>query len=236
MLSGPGATPAYRLAWAIIHPLFRLLYRMRVIGLHNVPREGPIVLASNHVSNIDPVFVGAACNRQVHFMAKVELWSFRPLGWLVQALGAFPVRRGEADREAIRTALELLDEAAVVGIFPEGRRQMAGKLGEPQPGVALLSMRAGVTTIPVLLRGTDRILRRKRLGFPRVTVRFGPPVPAEAEPGTGVSGTVAEARGDGGRSRAERHREFSGRLMAALQALLDEAEREEAMGGAGRAA
>ena len=190
----------------MIPPVFTRLYRMEVRGLEHVPRDGAVVLACNHVSNIDPVFLGVACQRQVHFMAKSELWKFKPLGWMVDGLGGFPVRRGEADREAVRRALDLLDQQAVVGIFPEGTRQPEGRLGHLQTGVALLSLRPGVTTIPVVLRGTNHVVRDRRPGFPRVTVTFGPPVP----------GLVAEG------ARAERHREFTARLMTALQALLDQ--------------
>lgn len=206
MLSGPGDTWFFRLAHVVIPPVFRCLYHMEVRGLEHIPRSGAVVLACNHVSNIDPVFLGAAGQRQVHFMAKSELWKIKPLGWVVDGLGAFPVRRGEADREAVRRALELLDQQAVVGIFPEGRRQPEGRLGELQTGVALLSLRPDVITIPVVLRGTNHIVRNRRPSFPRVSVTFGPPVPA----------LVA------GGARAERHREFAARLKTALQALLDQ--------------
>lgn len=206
MLSGPGDTWFFRFAHAVIPPVFTRAYHMKIRGLEHIPRVGAVVLACNHVSNIDPVFLGVACQRQVHFMAKSELWKFRPLGWVVDGLGAFPVRRGEADRDAVRHALELLDQRAVVGIFPEGRRQPEGTLGQFQTGVALLSLRPGVTTIPVVMRGTNHVVRNRRLSFPRVTVTFGPPVPGQTAGG----------------ARAERHREFAARLRTALQALLDQ--------------
>ena len=206
MLSGPGDTWVYRFAHVVFPPVFTRVYRMDVGGLEHIPRDGAVVFACNHVSNIDPVFLGVACQRQVHFMAKSELWKFKPLGWLVDGLGAFPVRRGEADREAIRRALGLLDQRAAVGIFPEGTRQPEGRLGQLQTGVALLSLRPDVTTIPVVLRGTNHVVRNGRPSFPRVTVTFGPAVPAQVPGG----------------ARAERHREFTGRLKTALQALLDQ--------------
>lgn len=217
MLRGPGDTWVYRLAHLVISAVFVPAYRMEVRGLEHVPRHGAVVLASNHVSNIDPVFLGVACQRQVHFMAKSELWKFKPLGWLVDGLGAFSVRRGEADRDAVRRALELLEQQAIVGMFPEGRRQPVGRLGEPQPGVALFSLRPGVTTIPVVLRGTDRVVRGRRLAFPRVSVTFGPPVPALSSAG----------------AKADRHREFATRLMTALQSLLDQISPSEAPGDRG---
>ena len=206
MLNGPADTWLYRFARTVIPPVLARLYRLEVRGLEHIPRDGAVVLACNHVSNIDPIFLGMACRRQVHFMAKSELWKFKPLGWMIDGLGSFPVRRGEADREAVRRALDLLDQQAVVGIFPEGTRQPEGRLGQLQTGVALFSLRPGVTTIPVVLRGTNHIVRNRRPGFPRVTVAFGPPVP----------GLVTEG------AKAERHRDFTARLLASLQALLDQ--------------
>jgi len=208
VLNGPGDTWFYRFVHTVIPPVFTRLYRMEVRGLEHIPRFGAVVLACNHVANIDPVFLGVACQRQVHFMAKSELWKFKPLGWLVDGLGAFPVRRGEADRDAVRRALELLDQQAVVGIFPEGTRQPEGRLGHLQTGVALLSLRPGVTTIPVVMRGSNHVVRNRRPSFPRVSATFGPPIPALSAGG----------------ARAERHREFTARLMTTLQDLLDQTE------------
>lgn len=201
---GPADTRLYRFVWALITRLFHVLFRMRVEGREHVPAEGAVVVASNHLSNIDPVFLGVTCPRQIHFMAKSELWGFRPLGALVQGLGAFPVRRGEADREAIRSAVSLLDARAVVGIFPEGHRQKQGKLGVAQPGVALLAAREGVKTVPAAITGTDRILRGGIPRLPRVTVTFGPPVDVAVE----------------GLSRGERHTEIGRRIMASIGGML----------------
>lgn len=212
---GPGDRRFYWFAWMIIAPTFRILFRMRVRGREHLPPEGGVVLASNHVSNIDPVFLGVAASRQVRFMAKSELWGFRPLGRLVEALGAFPVRRGEADRDAIRTAVSYLDQGAVVGIFPEGHRQKSGRLGTPQPGFALLALRDGVTAVPVAMTGTNRILRGGIPRLPKVTVTFGPPLDL----------SVA------GLSRGERHAEMGRRLMSSLAELLGQTIDSPASGG-----
>lgn len=205
MLSrGPADRTFYRFAWLILAPTFHILFRMRVVGRENVPVDGAVVLASNHVANIDPVFLGIACPRQVRFMAKSELWRFRPLGRLVEALGAFPVRRGEADRDAIRSAVSYLDERATVGIFPEGRRQTSGMLGTPLPGFALLALRDGVKTVPVAMTGTNRILRGGIPRLPKVTVTFGPPLDVSVD----------------GVPRGERHAEIGRRLMTTLAGML----------------
>src|SRR5680860_695951 len=128
MISGPLDTRLYRIVHAVIAPVVKTIFRMRITGLENLPKDGPIVLASNHVTNADPVFVGVACPRMVHFMAKAEIWKVPLLGRLVSRVGAFPVRRGGADREAVRTALRILKGGAVMGMFPEGRRQTLGPL------------------------------------------------------------------------------------------------------------
>jgi 1-acyl-sn-glycerol-3-phosphate acyltransferase len=109
-------------------------------------------------------------------MAKAEIWKSTILGRVVSAFGAFPINRGQADREAVRSAMDILQAGAVLGIFPEGHRQRSGRLGEINPGVTLFSLREGVMTIPVVLSGTDRVVRKGLLRFPRVRVFFGDPL------------------------------------------------------------
>jgi 1-acyl-sn-glycerol-3-phosphate acyltransferase len=152
--------------------------RQRVVGMERLP-QGGFVLGANHVSNIDP-FAIAWClfpRRQVHYMAKAEL--FNPwLAWAMRGIGTFPVRRGEADAEALRTALALLRNGAIVGMFPEGTRRRKGlrKKFAPQPhaGTARIALNAGVPLIPVGVAGTDRLLSRER-----ISVAFGSPVPLD---------------------------------------------------------
>jgi cytidylate kinase len=177
-------TRLYRSAYWFIPPLWRFLFRMKISGREHFPLSGPVVLACNHRSNLDPFFLGVSVPRQIHFMAKAELWKVRPLGWVIDRLGAFPISRGEADRQAVKRAVEVLAAGAVLGIFPEGRRQRQGQLGDIHPGVTLFSLRDGVATIPVVMEGTERVLAGHRLRFPRVCVTFGPPLemPEEGVP------------------------------------------------------
>ena len=203
LFRGPQDDWFYRFAYTLLRPLERVFFRMRVVGVENVPVEGAVLVASNHRSNLDPFFVGCACHRQIHFMAKAELWKVKPLGWAVGKLGAFPVHRGEADRAAIKRALDILDTRAVLGLFPEGRRQRDKDLGEIRPGVSLFSLREGVTTVPVFVRGTDRIIRHHLLRFPRVVVVFGPPVQMP----------------DDGLPRAQRGPEAAQRLISSMLEL-----------------
>ncbi|MFH0915764.1 MAG: (d)CMP kinase [bacterium] len=176
MVRSPLDTPLYRLAFSFIPPLWKLVFRMKISGREHFPESGAVVLASNHRSNLDPFFIGVSAPRQIHFMAKAELWKVRPLGRVIDKLGAFPINRGEADRQAVKRALEVLGAGAVLGIFPEGHRQRQGQLGDIHPGVTLFSLRDGVVTIPVVMEGTERVVRGHLLRFPRVRVTFGPPL------------------------------------------------------------
>ena len=205
MVKSPLDTGLYRFAYSFLTPLWRFVFRMDVRGSENIPLTGPILLASNHRSNLDPFFVGVSFPRQVHFMAKAELWKVRALGRVIDALGSFPVKRGEADRNAVKRALEILGTGAVVGMFPEGRRQRGGSVGDIQTGVSLFSLREGVVTMPMVLDGTERVVRRGLPRFPRVTVTFGPPLelPAADLP------------------RSERARVVTEGLIEAFEKLLD---------------
>ena len=149
---------------------------MRIRGTENVPRSGAVLLVSNHRSNLDPFFVGVAFPRQIHFMAKAELWKVKALGRVIDRLGAFPVNRGEADRAAVKRALDTLASGAVVGMFPEGRRQRSQPIGDIQAGVSLFALRDGVVTIPVIMDGTERVVWKHLLRLTRVTATFGPPL------------------------------------------------------------
>jgi cytidylate kinase len=205
MVKSPLDTGLYRFAYSFLTPLWRFAFRMNVRGSENIPLTGPVLLASNHRSNLDPFFVGVSFPRQVHFMAKAELWKVKVLGRVIDMLGSFPVKRGEADRAAIKRALEMLESGAVVGMFPEGRRQRGGSLGEIHAGVSLLSLRDGVVTVPMVLDGTERVVRKGLPRFPRVTVTFGPPLELPS----------------GDLPRSERARVATERLVEAFHKLLD---------------
>src|SRR5205823_10309120 len=128
--AAPGATahPSllrpffYRFSTGTMRTVFRTLTRTRLHGTKRVPRSGPLIVVSNHFAWVDPVMLGAYFPRPLIFMAKQELWRMRPVGWIVERYGAFPVRRGEADRGAFRAALGILEAGGALGIFPEGTR------------------------------------------------------------------------------------------------------------------
>lgn len=181
-MSGDGA-PRWRLARFLrtfVAPLFVALYRTRFVNSANIPTGG-VIFAGNHVSYLDPALLWAGAPRRIHFVAKEELWGSRIVGWGLDRLWAFPVKRGAADRDMITTATRLLGEGEAIGMFPEGTRSRdpdSGALGAAHGGVAFIAMRAGVPIVPVGIAGTDKALpagaRIPR--FPRVTIRFGEPV------------------------------------------------------------
>lgn len=153
--------------------LFFIFLRLKVEGAENIPESGALVIASNHLSLLDPPVIGTAATRKVHFMAKKEL--FVPvLGTLYKILGAFPVRRGGADRAAIKHGIDLLKSGKVLAIFPEGTRSRTGKLGKAEPGALMMASKVRAAVVPTCVTGTD-FIREKRL-WPRVTVRFGKPL------------------------------------------------------------
>lgn len=164
----------YTILKPILWILFKIGLRLNVEGASNIPMDGPLVIASNHLSLLDPPVIGVAATRKVHFMAKQEL--FVPiLGDIYKALGAFPVRRGGADRAAIKHGIYILKDNKVLAIFPEGTRSKTGKLGKAEPGALMMASKAMATIVPCCVIGTD-YGRQGRL-WPKVTVRFGKPIP-----------------------------------------------------------
>jgi 1-acyl-sn-glycerol-3-phosphate acyltransferase len=147
----------YALVRVLLTPLLRLWFRMRISGTECIPREGAAIIAPNHKSFLDAFFVGVATPRHVRYMAKAEL--FRgPLGWLFPRLGAFPVRRGETDVEAIETARLILEQGGLLVVFPEGTRvEEADALGSPHHGAGRLALETGAPVIPAAISGTGHL-------------------------------------------------------------------------------
>ena len=168
----------YRCMKSLVRGFFRLFFRWEVYGSHHLPSTGGVVLASNHISYLDPPLMGCAVERPVHFMAKKELFDIPVLGWLIRHLNAFPVQRGVADRKAIRQAMKWLRSGEVVGIFPEGTRGSGKALLEAQPGSVLLALKAGVPIVPMAIMGAEKVMPAgKRLPRPvKIRVVIGEPI------------------------------------------------------------
>jgi 1-acyl-sn-glycerol-3-phosphate acyltransferase len=170
----------YQFVRAVFAVLFRILLRLEVIGSENIPKEGPVVIACNHVSNLDPPMVGTAATRPVHFMAKSELFeSF--MGHVYSSLYAFPVHRGVADTHAIRQALTVLKNNQVLGIFPEGHRVTTGRLDKAEPGAVAIAIKGKALVVPTAILGSN--LKARKSLWPHIKVVFGRPISVRDEAG-----------------------------------------------------
>src|SRR5918912_1153745 len=153
----------YWIVRAVLQPAMRIWFRLERNGRENVPRRGPVILAANHRSFLDTFVVGVCLRRPVYFVAKQELFERRWQAWLLNALGAFPIRRGESDEESVATARRILERGDAVVIFPEGTRIRTGALGPPRRGVGRLALISGAPVVPVAVKGTERARRRWRI-------------------------------------------------------------------------
>jgi 1-acyl-sn-glycerol-3-phosphate acyltransferase len=162
--------------------LARLLYRLEVVG--RVP-AGPCIVAANHESLLDPPLLALAARQPLHFLAKVELWRYRPGAWLMDALGGIPIRRDRRDLVSLGRAEELLHAGESVALFPQG----TVRGGTWTRGAARLALATGAPLVPVRIVGSGRALSRGRLGFPRLRVVVGEPLVVERG-----RATVAAAR------------------------------------------
>ena len=181
--------------WAVgrltIQPVVSGLTRLRVYGKDRVPGEGGLVVACNHFSWIDPAALGAASPRTIYYMAKMEAHRVPGLGHMIRAFGAFPVRRGESDREAVRTMREVVRDGLALGVFVEGTRQRSGVPGEAQPGAAMVALQEGVPVIPIAIHGSQTW---RITNFHPVSLAWGEPMTFEGLPrgGRGYKQASAE--------------------------------------------
>jgi 1-acyl-sn-glycerol-3-phosphate acyltransferase len=165
-------TPVCALVRLLAVVVLRLWFRVRFTGAEYIPAEGPAIIAPNHKNFLDPFFVGLATHRYVRYMAKVELFK-GPLGWLFLRLGAFPVRRGEADAEALQTARVILSAGGIVVVFPEGTRvEEPDALGSPHHGAGRLALEAGAPIVPAAITGTAHLWRGALPKLRRVQLAF----------------------------------------------------------------
>jgi len=171
----------YWIVKAVLTPLLRLGFRVRVEGRENVPRRGPVILASNHRAFLDSVFIPLVLRRRVTFVAKAEYFDNPRTAWFFRGVGQIPIRRegGSASERALASATDVLRAGGVFAIYPEGTRTRDGYLHRGHTGVARLAMRTGTAIVPVGLIGTDEIQpidRRMPRFFRPVTIRFGEPL------------------------------------------------------------
>ena len=159
----------YPFGKALCSGLLYPIYQFEVIGKENFPRDGGVLLCSNHISNLDPPTVGIAAPRQVHFMAKEELFSAPVLGKILPHINAFPVKRGMSDRDALRKGLSILKDGKVLGLFPEGTRSKTGEIGKGLAGAGFFALRSKAHIVPCAVIGPYK-------PFKRLKVVFGKPI------------------------------------------------------------
>lgn len=157
----------YRFLRVVLRLVFKVFFRLKAIGKENVPAEGPVVLCANHTSNFDPPILGTPLDREIHYMAKAELFDVPVLGWLLPKIRAFPVKRGGVSKESIRLAIQLLNEGKVLGIFPEGTRSNAGGMGKK--GAASLALKGNAKVVPAAIIGNYAL-------FKQMTIIYGKPL------------------------------------------------------------
>jgi 1-acyl-sn-glycerol-3-phosphate acyltransferase len=176
-------TPLIRTVAFGARTLARSITRVRVEGaIDEIPRDGGVILAANHISNGDAVIIGAwltkRLGRRIHWLGKKEMFDWPVVGWMARNGGVHPVDRSAADVDAFRTAERVLAEGHVLMIFPEGTRSPTGELQKPKDGLAMLALRTGVPIVPIGIANTDRIWPKGRF-LPKpgghATMRVGPP-------------------------------------------------------------
>ena len=155
----------------VLKIVFGLLYRVRVNNIENIPDKGAAILCPNHVAELDMFVIGYKIERLIRWMAKAELFKWQPVRWFITRFGAFPVKRGKNDVDAMKTAMRLIDEGHIVGIFPEGTRMKSHRVGAAMKihlGAVMLALKKDVPVIPAGISGNYR-------PFTRITVNFGQP-------------------------------------------------------------
>ncbi len=205
---------AYWVLKIVLTPLLYLLYRVRREGTHRVPKKGPVILASNHQSFIDSVFLPLVVNRRVTFVAKAEYFETWKTAWFFNALGMIPLKRGggSASQRALAAAREVLEQGGALGIYPEGTRSPDGRLYKGHTGVARLAKQTGAPVIPVAQFGTSEVQPIGSRGvklFRSVSVKMGEPLwwPGSRVPENGSETDSASLRA------------FTEEIMDAIRAL-----------------
>ncbi|MFD1018504.1 lysophospholipid acyltransferase family protein [Thalassobacillus hwangdonensis] len=159
----------YKFGKLVCSVIFYPLYRIKVYGKENIPSNGPVIICSNHISNLDPPIVGITSSRDIYFMAKEELFRNKFLNKLLTGLHAFPVKRGMRDRNALRQGLKALDDGETLGLFPEGTRSKDGKVGKGLAGAGFFALRSEASVVPCAIIGPYK-------KFKSLKVVYGKPI------------------------------------------------------------
>jgi 1-acyl-sn-glycerol-3-phosphate acyltransferase len=193
---GSGVNPlVYWIVRALLQTFFLTYLRMSRIGREHIPAHGPVIIAANHRSFLDPFVIATMAKRPMYYMAKEEIFQYHPvLAWILGALGAFPVARGASDEESVKTSKAILARGDIVLIFPEGTRTRPGSLGKPKRGVGRLALETGVPVVPVAVIGTEAVRNGWRFRPHKVRIRAGRPLsfPHVEEASPALAGAVTD--------------------------------------------
>ena len=161
-----------------VFPIYKLVFKGHLIGRHNIPQKESFIMVSNHGSLLDPPLLGHALGRNISFMAKAELFEIPFLGFIIKACGAYPVKRGIADKNTIKTACKKLSNDNSIGIFIDGTRQKNGRVNKPKQGAALLAFKNQKLLLPVAIVNSHRLIRFKFFIplFAEIVIKVGKPV------------------------------------------------------------
>lgn len=202
----------YKLMHALVVGVCRAYTRTTLIGKQNIPAEGAFLLAPIHRSNIDTPLAAAVTRRRLRFMGKDSLWKIRPIGWILSALGAFPVTRGSADREALKRCIAVLESGEPLVLFPEGTRQSGPQVMPLFDGAAYVAVKAGVPIIPVGIGGSEGVMPKgSKMIYPRKCVVI-------------VGEPIVVQRDEEGRVPRSAVKDVTQRLSDELQRLFDDAQ------------
>jgi 1-acyl-sn-glycerol-3-phosphate acyltransferase len=211
--SPAGMPPLYRVCRAILTLVFRIYFRLRIAGAAEVPAEGPVILAANHASFLDPPMIGVGVTRMCHYLARASLFRFPGFGWWLRAVGVVPVERGGGGSAGLKTILGRLRLGNAILLFPEGTRTADGRFLAVQAGIGLMVLKSGAPVVPVRVMGSFEAWGRHHV-WPRprpVSIRFGPALRFEPQ--------LAEAQTCPKERLKELYQEVAEKVMAAIGAL-----------------
>ncbi len=194
----------YYTGWTFFRAITKILFRIKISGKENFPKNGGFILASNHQSYLDPPVVGSWAPRVVYFMTKAELFENKLLGWYLINTNARPVKRGVMDRQSIKATLDIIADGQGMTIFPEGTRSTTGELLEPKAGIGMIAAKAHCPIIPTYVNGFNR-LKDCFLGKAKLTITYGEMIPADW--------VMAQSKGKEG------YNEIAQRVMAEIQKI-----------------
>ena len=168
----------YKLVHIVSNILSYILFGLEINGIENFPEKGPVILASNHISFLDPVIIPTASRRCMHSMAKAELFKNPILRWIMKVFKAFPVKRGVLDKAALKSSIDVLKNGNVLLLFPEGTRSLDGNIHEAKPGVGFIVYNGKAPVVPVLIEGSDKALPKGAwmIRPKKIKVCFGEPL------------------------------------------------------------